>query len=102
MLFVCKLGRLKSPMVRKKGFECSRLKSPMVRKGLKMLRNRFLHGVTLTQICAVTVHCKMLISFGCKHKNLSRGVPLANFRSIQTKWCLSNVSTISKFAYDLQ
>ncbi len=35
--FVCKLGRLKSPMVRKRGYECSRLKSPMVRKGLKEL-----------------------------------------------------------------
>ncbi len=35
-LFVCKLGRLKSPMVRKRGYECSRLKSPMVRKGLTL------------------------------------------------------------------
>ncbi len=30
--FVCKLGRLKSPMVRKRVYECSRLKSPMVTK----------------------------------------------------------------------
>ncbi len=35
--FMCKLGRLKSPMVRKRGYECSRLKSPMVRKGLKRM-----------------------------------------------------------------
>ncbi len=39
--FVCKLGRLKSPMVRKRGYECSRLESPMVRKGLNCLKIAF-------------------------------------------------------------